>query len=440
MNDLRVPPSDVEAEAALIGSVLVEPSELDRLAPCPMPDDFYLEKHSAIWQAVLDLKACGTPPDALIVYDEVRRRRLDSIVPSTYIHELAANLVSPIHAVEYSRIVMEKSKGRRLLRVAQNLAESVYGNKPSDEAHSNAQESLYAIGKVKTQSNAHHISDDMFKILGTIEDGERTGNAVTTGYIGLDDLLAGGWHGGELSLIAGRASMGKTSFALNCVANAAMAGHGVLIFSLEMTSESVVRNMLAARAMVSGERLRKGRSFIGDEGMRRVHDAGAEIGNAKVWISDSCTSGVPDIRREVQRLHSKEGIGLVVIDYLQLLEGSGSRSREQEVSAISRGLKILAKDTGLPIIALAQLNRMAEQREGNRPRMADLRESGALEQDADNVLLVYRPYYYTKAEQDKNTAEIIVAKQRHGATETVPLRFDPEITRFRDPTREEMGC
>lgn len=438
MTDLRVPPSDTDSEMALVGSVLLDPSELTRITPLPQPEDFYVGKNGALWRAILDLMAEGRPPDVLVVYDEIKRRQMDNIVSSDYIAQAAAFVSSPVHAPEYAKIVREKAKARSLLRISQNLAESVYNNVPADEAHNRAQENLYALGTSNASRSAKHIGDTMYQILGTLETGERHGLVVPTGYTGMDDLLAGGWHGGELSLVAGRASMGKTSFALNCVANAALAGHGVLIFSLEMTSESVVRNMLAAQAQVSGERLRKGRKFIGDEGMERIVKASAQISSSRVWISDACQTDVADIRREVQRVHSRENIGLVVIDYLQLLDGGGGKSREQEVGAISRGLKIMAKDTGLPVVALAQLNRMAEQREGNRPRMADLRESGSLEQDADNVLLIYRPFYYSRMESDKNLAEVIVAKQRHGATETVRLCFDPEITRFRDPTKGDM--
>lgn len=439
MTDPRTPPSDLDAERALIGSILIDPAELTRVSPCPMPDDFYTMKHASIWRAILKCSQEGSPPDALIVWDAIKKMGFDNIVTSQDVADLAAFVSSPVHAPEYAKIVCEKSKARGLLQIAHSLAESVYNSAPVDEAHNKAQESLYALGAAVSRASAVPISDVVYKIIETIETGERVDKAVPTGYVALDDLLAGGWHPGELSLIAGRASMGKTSFALNCVANAAMRGHGVLIFSLEMTAESVTRNMLAAQSEVSGERMRKGRAFIGDEGIDRIVSATSKMSSSKIWISDACTTDVADIRREVQRIHSREGIELVVIDYLQLLEGRGGKSREQEVSAISRGLKILSKDTGLSIVALAQLNRMAEHREGNRPRMADLRESGALEQDADNVLLVYRPYYYTKAEADKNTAEIIVAKQRHGATETVRLCFDPEITRFRDPTRSDLS-
>lgn len=437
MTDPRTPPSDLDAERALIGSILLDPGELERIAPAPLPEDFYLGKHAALWRAVLDLQAQGSPPDALIVWDEVKRRRMDNIVGADYIAETAAFVSSPVHAPEYAKIVREKSKARSILNIAHTMAEGVYASQPADAVHTQAQERLYSLGSTGASASAKHIGDTVYDVMGTILNGERKGLVVPTGFVGLDDLLAGGFHGGELSLIAGRASMGKTSFALNCVSNAALAGHGVLVFSLEMTSESVVRNMMAAHAKVSGERMRKGKAFIGEEGMDRLAKASAEIGNAKVWISDACRTDVADIRREVRRVHSRENISLVVIDYLQLLEGDASLGREQAVSAISRGLKIMAKDTGLCIVALAQLNRMAEQREGHRPRMADLRESGSLEQDADNVLLVYRPYYYTKAESDKNLAEIIVAKQRHGATETAHLRFDPEFVRFRDPTKEE---
>lgn len=437
MTDPRVPPSDLEAERALIGSVLLDPGELERIAPTPLPEDFYLGKHAAMWRAILDLHAQGSPPDLLVVWDEVKRRRMDGIVTQEYIAETAAFVGSPVHACEYAKIVREKAKARSILNIAHTMAEGVYASQPADVVHTQAQERLYTLGSTGVSASAKHIGDTVYDVMGAIQGGERKGLVVPTGYVGLDDLLAGGFHGGELSLIAGRASMGKTSFALNCVSNAALAGHGVLVFSLEMTSESVVRNMMAAHAKVSGERMRKGKAYIGDEGMERLAKASHDIGNSKVWISDACRTDVADIRREVRRVHSRENISLVVIDYLQLLEGDASLGREQAVSAISRGLKIMAKDTGLCVVALAQLNRMAEQREGHRPRLADLRESGSLEQDADNVMLVYRPYYYSRLESDKNLAEIIVAKQRHGATETAHLRFDPEFVRFRDPTKED---
>lgn len=435
--DAQVPPNDAEAEMGLIGSMLLDPEEIKHLDLVPEASDFYQSRHQAVWSIILSMTAAGIPCDILLVASEAEKRGLlEQIGGKAYLAEMGAAVTSPVHAKHYATIVRERSKSRSLQRIARNMLADIAESKDADGIHKQAQEALYGLSAAAGAKSAVHISEPMYQVLGALEGQAERGLVVTTGLTGLDELLAGGLHGGELSLVAGRASMGKTSFAMSCVLNAAQAGHGVLIFSLEMTAESVARNMLAAKASVTGERLRKGKDYIGLDGLDRIVDATKAINNQKIYISDACATDVADIRREVQRVQGKHGLGLVVVDYLQLLEGDNSGSRQEDVSRISRNLKILAKDTGLAVMALAQLNRLAEQREGHRPRMSDLRESGSLEQDADVVMLVYRPWYYSRLDSERNEAEVIVAKQRHGATETVRLRFLPEFLLFTDPVRE----
>lgn len=230
----------------------------------------------------------------------------------------------------------------------------------------------------------------------------------------------------------------NSSLALNFVANAAAGGRQALVFSLEMTAESIARSMLSAASGVSGDRMRKGKEYIGAPGLEAVLAASASLGSMGVWVNDSCSANVSTIRAEAMRRKAKDGLDLVVVDYLQLMEGRKSSSREQDVSEISRGLKIMAKDLGVPVIALSQLNRMVEQREGHRPKLADLRESGSIEQDADVVLMAYRPWMYSRNELERDMAEIIVAKNRHGPTGTTHLTFNADVVRFSNPTRGAM--
>lgn len=427
MPEALTPPCDLEAEAAFLGSILLDPAELAHVLPLPRPEDFYASKHAALWRCMVGLHGQGTPPDALLVYREAERRGLlEEIGGREYPATLSAEVSSPVHAGLYAKVVLEKAKARALIRVAQTLEAHARSGADADVGHRKAQEALYALSMGGGAKGAAHISEAVYAVLGHLEGKQAGGLVVPTGLGELDDYLSGGLHGGELILAAARPGVGKTTLALNAVRNASAKGFGSIIFSLEMTADSLARNVLAAEARVSGERMRKGGAFLGDAGLERVRAAATEIGNRNIHISDTSVTDVSEIRSEVLRCQAKHGISLVVVDYVQLLAGGDEESRQQVVDAISRNLKLLAKDTGLPILAMSQLNRDSEKREGGRPRLADLRESGGLEANADTVLLMHRPWMQSRLEAEQLDMEIIVGKQRHGATGSVHVEFHGE--------------
>lgn len=439
MNPLT-PPHDEAAEMAVLGSVLVDGDVLAHVAGSLKSGDFYLPRHGLLWGVLVDLSARGLPVDALLAFREVERRGLiEETGGRDYIATLSSAVTSPVHAEHYAGIVREKAGLRALSHLAQSLASAVSGGDGYDEALKLAHDGLAAAGERTSRRDARPIGPAMLDVLGALQGQREAGVVCPTDLHNLDDLLAGGLHKGELVVVGARPGVGKSCLGNNVAVAASLRGASVLIYSLEMTIDSIARNMLAARAQVSGDRMRKGAGHIRREDLERLAAAASEIGNTSLLVNDNSSANVPSIRREAQRVKARQGLDLLIVDYLQLMESARpAERRNEDVAAMSRGLKILAKDLDVPVVALSQLNRQSEERDGGRPRLADLRESGSIEQDADVVLLLHRPWVRTKSEMDRGIAEIIVAKNRHGPTDVVKVAFVDEHLLFRNLSRSDV--
>jgi replicative DNA helicase len=432
---LRVPPHDLDAEQAVLGSLLLDPEAIGAVAPLLAPEDFYRTAHATVYEVIRSLFNQGDPPDVLVVVRECERRKiLDQVGGREFFAALANTVATGANAEHYARIVREKAIARGLIRVATEIQRAAYDQEGrGDELLDRAEHLVFELGRSKevaSTASVRSLLEDTFRELDR-RDGAPGG--TPTGFHQLDSLTAG-LHAGELVIIAGRPSMGKTTFALNMAYNVAVdARVPTVIFSLEMSRQQIVKNLLCSHAQVEATKLRGGR-FLDDQEFHRLTEAATPLYEAPLFIDDTPALSTTALRAKARRLRQKHGLGLIVIDYLQLMEAVGSSrnvdSRQQEISYISRTLKGLARELEVPVIALSQLNRAADAREDHRPRMADLRESGAIEQDADVICFLFRKHYYTKQESDRGLAEVIVAKQRNGPTDTVRLAFSDQYMRF----------
>ncbi|MDX2146392.1 MAG: replicative DNA helicase [Planctomycetota bacterium] len=456
----RLPPHSMEAEKALLGSMILDPRVIgDAMAIVRSPSDFYHAGHAEIFRTILEVydRQHMGELDLVPVNERLRDRGvLDQIGGSQYLVELAESVPVATHAVHYAKIVSEKARLRRLIDAAGKMIYDSYhlgdmGPEATKEVLETAEKAIFEIAHQGEINEPEVLSILIKREMDRIDARQNSGSAISgiaTGYYELDRMLSG-LQPGEMLILAARPSMGKTALALNLAENVAMGeGSGVrgggtptpvAVFSLEMSKASVTMRLLSGRASVSGHKLRGG--SIDDDSYERLFDAYKQLASAPLFIDDSAGLTIMQLRARARRLKSKHDIKLIVVDYLQLLTAPGSReSRQIEVSEISRGIKALARDLEVPIVCLSQLNRASEQREGNRPRMSDLRESGSIEQDADVIMLLHREEYYhlqtpgwrdDPENQDKlGIAEIIIAKQRNGPTGVVKLRFDADLTRF----------
>lgn len=432
-------PHSEEAELAVLGACLMEPDAVLRLSLLK-PSDFWQPRHRTLWRIMAELAMSGRPGDALVIFREVERRGLiEETGGRDYIATLASAASSPIHAEHHAAIILEKSGLRRLSALGERLVAAVEAGEGYEDCLRLAHDTLFDASQPAGGREGTPISEALYQVLGVLQGKDEPGRVCPTQLHVLDDLLAGGHHAGELTLVAARPGVGKSLYANNLCLRTAMGGGKVLLFSLEMTAESIARNILSAQTLVSGDRMRKGSRFIGEKDMERLAAAAGDIGNTGLVVNDSASVSISSIRREAQAMKMRGGLDLLVVDYLQLMETQGSRSRSEDLGKVSRGLKILAKDLGVPVVALSQLNRDSEQRESHRPRLSDLRESGSLEQDADVVLMLHRDYLFTRNLADANVAEVIVAKNRHGPTDTVKVGFVGEYLLLRNLTREDSG-
>ena len=430
----RVPPHDVEAEMALLGSLLLDGEMVGAVVPLLRPDDFYRTAHRRLYETILSLYERGEPCDVLLVMKELEKA---GSLAEAGGRELLASLASAVptaaNAEHYARIVREKSVARGVIRVTAELQRDAYEGGGGDDLLEKAEHAIFELTRTQDLGQAASVRsllEDTFRELDR-RDGASSG--VPTGFLQLDDLTAG-LHPGELVIVAGRPSMGKTTFALNVAYNVAvLAKVPTAIFSLEMSRQQITKNVLCSHAMVEAHKLRGGR-FLDDKEFARLTEAAGPLYDAAMFIDDTPGLSTTTLRAKARRLKQKHDIGLLVIDYMQLMEAMGASknvdSRQQEISYISRSLKGIARELDVPVIALSQLNRAADAREDHRPRMSDLRESGSIEQDADVICFLYRKHYYTKADQDRGIAEVIVAKQRNGPTDTVKLAFLDQYMRF----------
>jgi replicative DNA helicase len=434
----RTPPNAADAERALLGGLLIEPSAMEKVIDEGLrPDDFYRRQHGIIFKAIGDLHHAAEPVDTLTVVDELMRKGLlDTVGGAAAVSQLEALIPTAAHVAAYARLVREKSTLRRLIETATQVVESAFRqDQPASQIVDEAERAILAIGEQTQRRGIRGMSTLVKEVLDQMERAYREKRAITgvpTGFHDLDNLTSG-FQNGELIIVAARPSMGKTAFTLNVAGHASVrAQTPVAFFSLEMGAEQLVQRLIGSEARVDISGLRKG--FIPADAWVRLAQATGELGEAGLFIDETPSITVTELRTKCRRLKHEHDIGLIVIDYLQLMTGpSGYDNKATEVGEISKGLKSLARELNVPVIALSQLNRGVESRTDKRPMMSDLRESGAIEQDADVIMFLYREEYYLrdKTPEDKlGMAEIIVAKHRNGPTGAVDLRFFNTITRF----------
>lgn len=433
----RVPPHNKEAEQSVLGAVFLLSESLITASEILVADDFYQSAHKRIFQTMLDLSDAGKPIDVITVSEDfAARKELDEIGGLPYLMELANAVPTAANVVHYAKIVSEKALLRRLIRVSTQLIDDSYANEDQvDTLVAEAERKIMEVANRRNAGDFKHIENVLYETFKNIEltnknNGEVTG--IPTGYADLDRMTAG-FQRNDLIIVAARPSMGKTAFALNIAQNVAVrAEQNVAIFSLEMGADQLVMRMLCAEGMIDAQRLRTG--ALEDLDWRRLMLAMGSLSRAGIYIDDSPGVRVNEIRAKCRRLAQEKGLDMILIDYLQLIQGSGrpGENRQQEVSEISRSLKALARELKVPVIALSQLSRGVEQRQDKRPMMSDLRESGSIEQDADIVSFLYRDDYYDKESENSDLIEIILAKQRNGPTGTVTLSFNKQFNKFSD--------
>lgn len=431
----KVPPHDIEAEQAVLGSMLTDVDAVVDAIEILKPEDFYREDNKNIYEAMLNLYGKAEPIDVITVKSELTSMGKFEVVGGLeYLATLPDKVPTTTNAIKYIHIVEEKSILRKLIKTANDLISLGYAqNEDIDVIIEQAEKKIFDIMQGKNQKGYTALKDILVESFAEIEKLYNQKEAITgipTGFADLDYKTAG-LHKSDLILIAARPAMGKSAFALNIATNAAInAKVPVIIFNLEMSKSQLVNRMLCSEAMVDSNKIRTGK--MDEEDWVKLATALGPLSEAPIYIDDTPGITVSEIRAKCRKLKLEKDIGLVVIDYLQLIQGSGKKnaSREQEISEISRSLKILAKELDIPVVALSQLSRAAEQRADHRPMLSDLRESGAIEQDADIVMFLYRDDYYNPDTEKKNIAEIILAKHRAGSTGTIELLWLGNYTKF----------
>jgi replicative DNA helicase len=463
----RVPPHDLDAEAAVLSALMLDTSALDKVLEFLKPEHFYSEAHRRIFEAAIELRSVGQPVDVVQIGTWLKNRdRIAQIGGMSYLTELLNAAPAVANVAAYGRTIHEKFRVRQLIATCQRVSAQGYLDYGEAQQYiDTAEQEIYEIARTPESSSVEKLLDVMKKSFKALTEAMQRGDRITGTASGFDryDRLTAGLHPGDLSIVAARPGMGKTSFVLNVATNVASPkgrevqgakgeegrwdepGVGVAVFSLEMPREQIANRMLCSEARVDVGKLRQG--HLGPQDWSKLTQAASYLGSLPIWIDDSPSLSILELRAKVRRLQAEfdrpdpngggrgnKRIGLVVVDYLQLMKGrENAQSREQEISEISRGLKGLAKELYLPVIALSQLNRAVETRseKSKRPQLSDLRESGAIEQDADNIVFIYRDEYYNReATTEPNIAELIIAKQRNGPTGTVKVRFDNAYTRF----------
>ncbi|TFE01455.1 replicative DNA helicase [Jeotgalibacillus salarius] len=431
----RMPPQNIEAEQAVLGAIFLEPQSLISAQEVLMPEDFYRSAHQRIFDVMINLSDKGKAIDLVTVTEELSAmKELEDIGGISYLTDLAGFVPTAANLEYYAHIVEEKALLRRLIRTATTIAQDSYSREDEVEnLLAEAERNIMEVANRKNTSAFHSMKDVLVRTYDNIEilnstQGEVTG--IATGFNELDRMTAG-FQRNDLIIVAARPSVGKTAFALNIAQNVATkTGENVAIFSLEMGAEQLVMRMLCAEGNINAQNLRTG--ALTDEDWRKLTMAMGSLSNAGIYIDDTPGVRVQDIRAKCRRLKQEHGLGMILIDYMQLIHGTGKpgENRQQEVSEISRSLKGLARELEVPVIALSQLSRGVESRQDKRPMMSDLRESGSIEQDADIVAFLYRDDYYDKESENQNTIEIIIAKQRNGPVGTVALAFIKEYNKF----------
>lgn len=436
----RVPPQDLDAERAVLGSVLLSNEAINIAVEVLAADDFYRPGHRLIFAAMTELSQKSEPVDAVTLSSLLKTRdELDAAGGVAGIIALAESVPTAANVKFYAESVRKKSTLRKLIEAATEIVKEAYESPDPDGAVDRAEREIFEIAKTKARAGITPVSEIVVETFKRIEKLAEQREAITGVHTGITDLdhKTAGLQPSDLIIVAGRPSMGKTAFAIGMGLHAAVNTNKALaIFSLEMSKESLVTRMLCSEGRIDSSRLRGG--FLSDEDWPKLGRAAGRISEAPIYIDDTGAISVLEVRAKCRRLASEHGLDIVIIDYLQLMRGSpNAQSREQEISEISRGLKSLAKELNIPVVALSQLNRGVEQRVDKRPGLADLRESGAIEQDADVIAFVYRDEVYNPETEDRGISEIIVGKQRNGPIGTVRCRFFHEFTRFDNLTDED---
>lgn len=436
----RAIPANIEAERAVLGSLMIDPDAIIKVANFLRPEDFFRERHAWLYEAMRTLNERREPLDFVTIVDELERReRLEEIGGPAYLTDLIASTPTALYVDHYARIVERTAVLRRLIAAAGKIAELAYDESQEvDEVVDRAEQIIFGISESRIHRDLTPIRAIMSRVVDRIDFLSRNQDTlmgVPTGFTMLDRLL-GGLQKSDLVILAARPAMGKTSFCLSIAQNAAKRhGTRVAFFSLEMSNDQLVQRLLAMETGIDSHRLRLGN--IHEEEWPIVLEAANMLANTHIFIDDTPAASVNDIRTKARRLYAEDGIDLIIIDYMQLMTGQSggngrNENRQQEISYISRSLKTLARELNVPVIALSQLSRAVESRSDKRPMLSDLRESGSIEQDADVVLFIYREDYYIEDTDRQNIADILVTKHRHGATGTVSLYFRKELTQFRD--------
>ena len=441
---LKVPPQNLEAEQSVLGGILLENGALNPVLEIMAGSDFYSDAHRKIFGGILELSDRNQPVDLITLSNHLRdKKQLDAVGGVVYLSQLVDNVPSAANIGHYARIVKEKSVLRNLIGTATEILNRTYGaGADVDSVLDEAEHAIFEISQNKIKPSFYPLKDiikDSFRTIERLYERKELITGVATGFTKLDEMTSG-LQRSDLVIIAGRPSMGKTAFALNIAQYCSVEdGVPVAVFSLEMAKEQLAMRMLSSEARVDSQKIRKG--FLGEADWPKLTTAAGRLSEARLFIDDTPSISVLEMKAKSRRLKAEHGLGLIVLDYLQLMKGSDyADTREQEISEISRSLKGLAKELNVPVVALSQLNRKVEDRTSRRPQMADLRESGAIEQDADVIAFIYRDEVYNKSEDnpERGFAEIIIGKQRNGPTGTVKLVFQEQFTRFENPAFDKV--
>ena len=441
MEDIsRIPPHSVESEQSILGSIILDKDAIITVAETINPSDFYKEAHKIIYESMLKLNSNNEPIDLITLIEELRKEgHLDNIGGISYLTSLSTIVPTTSNVKYYANIVKEKSVMRQLIKASNEIINLGYdASTDVQEILDKAEKNIFDISQEKSGDDIQPINlvlQDTFDMIERLCTQKSDVTGITTGFADLNKKI-NGLQRTDLILLAARPAMGKTAFSLNLVQNAALKGDAsVAVFSLEMSKEQLVQRILSAQSNVELSKIKTG--TLGESDWPRIIDAMAVLSEANIFIDDTPGIKISEIRSKCRRLKIEKGLDLILIDYLQLMEGEGNNeSRQQEIAKISRSLKIIAKELNCPVVALSQLSRAPEQRADHRPMLSDLRESGSIEQDADIVMFLYRDEYYHPDSDRKNIGEVIIAKNRHGETGAVELVWLGEIQKFADKSRD----
>ena len=434
----KLPPQNIEAEQSVLGGILIENEAINKVMEILSADDFYRDAHRKIFNALINLSERDEPADLITLTNELRKiNQLDSVGGASYVTSLIDSVPTAANIEYYAKIVKEKAILRKLIQTSTEIITQSYQDRGDvEEFLDEAERAFFQISENRVKPSFYpirYIVKESFKTIEKLFEKKELVTGVPSGFKDLDQRTAG-FQRSDLIIVAGRPSMGKTAFCLNLAQYAAIEKRiPVAIFSLEMSKEQLVIRMLCSEAHVEGTRLRTG--FLNESDWPRLTLAAGNLSDAPIFIDDTAALSVLELRAKARRLNAEHGLGLLIIDYLQLMKGrSRVESRQQEISEISRSLKALAKEINIPVIAVSQLSRRTEERQGMRPQLSDLRESGAIEQDADLILFIYRDEVYNRAEDNPNRgkAEVIIGKQRNGPIGKIELAFLDKYTTFKE--------